>query len=187
MHSAKTAAIATLPTSKQEMDDRKRALVNDVEDLAPSRKRVKDENGAGMRMSDESKEKDVEVGRYHNPSVPTHRHDRCADIMQDFQKDAILRQMKEYKRQKKDAEDQYSELQKKTRWHDDHLRTIDAWFAQLLDEVRVIAAEMLPTPPPSASSTTGMPIRDTTYEEGLKLKMSQAKRYINLRFYSRII
>jgi E3 ubiquitin-protein ligase BRE1 len=61
MHSAKTAAIAILPTSKQEMDDRKRALVNDVEDLAPSRKRVKDENGAGMRMSDESKEKEVEV------------------------------------------------------------------------------------------------------------------------------
>jgi hypothetical protein len=61
MHSAKTAAIAILPTSKQEMDDRKRALVNDVEDLAPSRKRVKDENGASMRMSDESKEKEVEV------------------------------------------------------------------------------------------------------------------------------
>jgi E3 ubiquitin-protein ligase BRE1 len=107
--------------------------------------------------------------------------------MQDFQKDAILRQMKEYKRQKKDAEDQYSELQKKTRWHDDHLRTIDAWFAQLLDEVRVIASEVLPTPPPSASSTTGMPIINTTCEEELKLKMSQAKRYTNLRCYSRTI
>jgi E3 ubiquitin-protein ligase BRE1 len=97
-----------------------------------------------------------------------------------------LRQMKEYKRQKKDAEDQYSELQKKTRWHDDHLRTIDAWFAQLLDEVRVIASEVLPTPPPSASSTTGMPIIHIACEEGLKLKMSQAKRYINLRCYLRI-
>jgi hypothetical protein len=78
MHSAKTAAIAILPTSKQEMDDRKRALVNDVEDLAPSRKRVKDENGAGMRMSDESKEKEVEVSRFHE-LLPIKSGGRYAD------------------------------------------------------------------------------------------------------------
>ena len=46
--------------SKSEMDDRKRSLVADVEDLAPSRKRLKDENGSVMRM-DEQKERDVEV------------------------------------------------------------------------------------------------------------------------------
>lgn len=67
-----------------------------------------------------------------------------------------MRQMKEYKRQKKDADEQLSELQKKTKYHNDHLRTIDGWFAQLLDEVRVLASESLPTPPPSATSTTGM-------------------------------
>jgi E3 ubiquitin-protein ligase BRE1 len=105
--------------------------------------------------------------------------------MQDFQKDAILRQMKEYKRQKKDAEDQYNDLQKKTRWHDDHLRTIDAWFAQLLDEVRVLASETLPTPPPSASSTAGMPTSSSTSGEELKLKILQAKRYISRRCCSR--
>jgi len=65
--------------------------------------------------------------------------------------------MKEYKRQRKDFEDQYTTLAKKSQYHDDHLRTIDAWFAQLLDEVRVLAAQSLPTPPPSATSTTGMP------------------------------
>lgn len=43
------------------MEDRKRSLANDVDDLAPSRKRmVKDENGQQMRM-DAEKEKDVEV------------------------------------------------------------------------------------------------------------------------------
>lgn len=131
-----TATQAHLPALPSlhtiEMEDRKRSLVNDVDDLAPSRKRLKDENGSTMRMA-EDKEKDVE----------------------DFQKDAILRQMKEYRRQKKDAEDQLSELQKKTRRHNEHLRIIDAWFAQLLDEVRVLAGDKLPTPPPNATSWTG--------------------------------
>ncbi len=80
------------------------------------------------------------------------------DLTQNYQKDAIMRQMKEYKRQRKDFEEQVNDLQKKCQYHDDHLRTIDAWFAQLLDEVRVLTAQMLPTPPPSASSTTGMRI-----------------------------
>lgn len=80
------------------------------------------------------------------------------DIMrpQDYQKDAIMRQMKEYKRQKKDADEQLSELQKKSKYHNDHLRIVDSWFAQLLDEVRLLASQLLPTPPPSATSSTGM-------------------------------
>ena len=43
------------------MEDRKRSLVNETDDLAPSRKRMlKDENGQQMRM-DAEKEKEVEV------------------------------------------------------------------------------------------------------------------------------
>lgn len=63
---------------------------------------------------------------------------------------------------KRDVDEQYSELEKKCRYHDDQLRIMDAWFAQLLDEVRVLASETLPTPPPSATSTTGMtsPLHD---------------------------
>jgi E3 ubiquitin-protein ligase BRE1 len=46
---------------KVKMEDRKRSLANDADELAPSRKRVvKDENGQQMRM-DAEKEKDVEV------------------------------------------------------------------------------------------------------------------------------
>lgn len=63
--------------------------------------------------------------------------------------------MKEYKREKKHYEDLYLDLNKKLTHHDDHLRTIDAWFAQLLDELRVLATDALPTPPPSATSDTG--------------------------------
>lgn len=59
-----TATKAHLPALPSlhiiEMEDRKRSLVNDVDDLAPSRKRLKDENGGTMRMA-EDKEKDVEV------------------------------------------------------------------------------------------------------------------------------
>lgn len=43
------------------MEDRKRSLAPDADDLAPTRKRVvKDENGQQMRMEAE-KEKEVEV------------------------------------------------------------------------------------------------------------------------------
>lgn len=92
-------------------------------------------------------------------------------MSQNYQKDAILRQMKDYKRQRKDLEEQVGDLQKKCQYHDDHLRTCDAWFAQLLDEVRVLASVTLPTPPPSASSPSGMPPISVTCEEYL-LRMS---------------
>ncbi|WPH00914.1 e3 ubiquitin-protein ligase bre1 [Acrodontium crateriforme] len=133
MTATQVQPVAVPSLHKAKMEDRKRALAPDADDLAPSRKRVvKDENGQAMRMDDD-KEKNIE----------------------NFQKDAILRQMKEYKRQKKDFEDQYRDLQKRCEHHDDHLRTIDGWFAQLLDEIRLCVAEALPTPPPSASSATG--------------------------------
>ena len=79
-----------------------------------------------------------------------------------YQKDAIIRQMKEYKRHKKDLEEQVSTLQDRCQYHDDHLRTIDAWFAQMLDEVRILVLKSLPTPPPSASPHSGMPSTSVT-------------------------
>lgn len=77
-------------------------------------------------------------------------------LLQNYQKDAILRQMKEYKRLRKDLEQQVTDLQEKRQYHDDHLRTIDAWFAQLLDEVRLVARQLLPTSPSSANTASGM-------------------------------
>ena len=53
--------VAVPSLDKVKMDDRKRSLVPDTDDLAPSRKRLlKDESGQAMRM-DAEKEKDVEV------------------------------------------------------------------------------------------------------------------------------
>lgn len=156
-----TATKAVLPAfpslSKVEMEDRKRSLMGDVDDLAPSRKRLKDENGSTMRM-DEDKEKQVEVRASSLPRRAFHKNTSTdCTCIQDYQKDAIMRQMKEYKRQKRDVEEQLADLQKKARYHDDHLRILDAWWAQLLDEIRIRVGDELPTPPPSATSALGMP------------------------------
>lgn len=69
---ATKAALSALPSlEKFEMEDRKRSLVVDADDVVPSRKRVKDENGATMRMSDD-KEKEVEVCLYPSPATAIH-------------------------------------------------------------------------------------------------------------------
>ena len=47
--------------------------------------------------------------------------------------------MQEYKREKNTLETTLKEMRKKARYHDDHLRAIDAWFKQLIDEVKGMA------------------------------------------------
>lgn len=58
----------------------------------------------------------------------------CADILdfpQRFTKEAILRQMKEIQRERDTTEKRLHEFTKRTAYHDDHLRIIDAWFCQV--------------------------------------------------------
>ena len=81
--------------------------------------------------------------------------------LQKYQKDAIYRQMLEYKREKATLESQMKDVQKRAVDHDDHLRVIDAWWSQvtpqhlldftiradamqLLDEVRLLAEDEIP-------------------------------------------
>jgi E3 ubiquitin-protein ligase BRE1 len=74
--------------------------------------------------------------------------------------------MNEYKREQKYWQKEYTKLSEKLTHHDDHLRTIDAWFSQLLDEVRILAADALPTPPQSATSaSSGMTPSSTHFAE----------------------
>ncbi len=47
--------------------------------------------------------------------------------------------MQEYKREKNTLESQLKEMRKRARFHDDHLRAIDSWFKQLIDEVKMMA------------------------------------------------
>ncbi|KAF2999357.1 E3 ubiquitin-protein ligase bre1 [Curvularia kusanoi] len=65
------------------------------------------------------------------------------DDIEAYQKDAILRQMREYKREKATLEAQLNEVEKRSRFHDEELRTIDAWFDQLIDEIKILSGERL--------------------------------------------
>ena len=55
--------------------------------------------------------------------------------VQKYQKDAIYRQMLEYKREKATLESQLRDVQKRSVDHDDHLRVIDAWWSQVNESV----------------------------------------------------
>ncbi|KAI9722119.1 MAG: E3 ubiquitin-protein ligase bre1 [Chrysothrix sp. TS-e1954] len=59
--------------------------------------------------------------------------------IEEYQKDAILREMRAYKREAQGLESQIGSLKEASAHHDDHLRTIDAWFSQLLDEISLLA------------------------------------------------
>ncbi|KAI9677534.1 MAG: E3 ubiquitin-protein ligase bre1 [Caeruleum heppii] len=49
--------------------------------------------------------------------------------------------MHEYKREKNNLEHRVSQMLERATYHDDHLRIIDAWWEQLLDEVKILAGE----------------------------------------------
>lgn len=93
------------------MEDRKRPLVDGASDETPPSKRQ------AMTSPDEPQNQEEVVN---------------------FQKEAIYRQMKAYKREKELTESRIDELQKRCMFHDDHIRVIDAWLDQLLDEVRIM-------------------------------------------------
>ncbi|KAK6008618.1 hypothetical protein QM012_000521 [Aureobasidium pullulans] len=109
------------------MDERKRSIQPDSDDIYPSKRHQATQNAPQMRM-DSEKEKDVES----------------------FQKDAILRQMKEYKREKTLYESQVQDLSKRSQYHDDHLRIVDSWFTQLLDEIRILVGDLVSDQEPEA-------------------------------------
>jgi E3 ubiquitin-protein ligase BRE1 len=64
------------------------------------------------------------------------------DDIEAYQKDAIFRQMKEYKRESNILEARVAELERDAKYHDDHLRIVDLWFSQLIDETKIIAQEL---------------------------------------------
>ncbi|RKF82106.1 E3 ubiquitin-protein ligase BRE1 [Golovinomyces cichoracearum] len=106
------------PTFK--MEDRKRAA---GDDLAPpmKRKAFSGKNSA------------------HDSDMP------WASELELYQKDAIYRQMLEYKREKATLETHVKDIRKRSLDHDDHLRIVDAWWIQLLDEIKLLAEDEIPS------------------------------------------
>ncbi|KAI9891330.1 MAG: E3 ubiquitin-protein ligase bre1 [Vezdaea aestivalis] len=92
------------------MDDKKRPALHDHETGGPPSKRQATLNGARKAHPDADMPWKDDIDRY--------------------QKDAILRQMHEYKREVKLQEAQLAELNKRATHHDEHLRVLDTWFDQ---------------------------------------------------------
>ncbi|KAM3467535.1 hypothetical protein NHJ6243_000156 [Beauveria neobassiana] len=100
------------------MEDRKRPAVGSADDLAPPSKRVA-VNG--------SKTKD---------EAPDMKEESWIEV---YTKGAIYRQMQEYSRRAATAESRLEEVHKRAVHHDDHIRIIDAWWQQVLDEIELLA------------------------------------------------
>ncbi|KAJ5368250.1 E3 ubiquitin-protein ligase bre1 [Penicillium cataractarum] len=100
------------------MEDRKRPAAENNESAPPLKKQATTVNGGSKPHPD--------------ADMP------WKDDLERFQKDAILRQMQEYKREKAGLESRLDRMSKAAAHHDNHLRAIDAWFRQLVDEVKTI-------------------------------------------------
>ncbi|EEP78233.1 conserved hypothetical protein [Uncinocarpus reesii 1704] len=118
---------STVPLSQSvlvsKMEDRKRPASLDPSDSTPpSKRQATSVNGGGKPHPD--------------ADMP------WKDDLERVQKDAILRQMQEYKREKATLETRLKQLTKSVSYHDEHLRVIDAWLKQLLDEVKVLVGPL---------------------------------------------
>jgi E3 ubiquitin-protein ligase BRE1 len=83
--------------------------------------------------------------------------------------------MQEYKREKQTLDEQVKQAEKKAHYHDDHLRIIDAWFQQMIDEVKVMAGEN----PTSTNNITTLPSSlYTTDIETFKTHLQERSRDI---------
>ncbi|KAI9887785.1 MAG: E3 ubiquitin-protein ligase bre1 [Watsoniomyces obsoletus] len=99
------------------------------------RKSALQADDAGDDGSQSRKRKAMDTNGHKDDGMP------WKENLETFQKDAIWRQMQEYKREKNTLEAQVGEMAKRAAHHDDHLRIIDAWFRQLLDEVTTVAGD----------------------------------------------
>ncbi|RDW84747.1 hypothetical protein BP6252_02337 [Coleophoma cylindrospora] len=102
------------------MEDRKRSAGQSADDIAPPTKRQALNGGSKASI---------------DADMP------WKDDLEKYQKDAIWRQMLEYKREKATLESQLKDIQKRSVDHDKHLRVVDAWWSQVLDEVKLLAED----------------------------------------------
>ncbi|KAK6843690.1 E3 ubiquitin-protein ligase BRE1 [Apiospora arundinis] len=106
------------------MEDRKRPAMSGADDIGPPTKRQA-VNGSSKHAKDDSDMKEEAW-------------------IEEYTKDAILRQMLEYKRKCSTLETRLEDMEQRSAYHDDHLRTVDSWWIQLLQEVSVLAENKVP-------------------------------------------
>ncbi|KAF2854262.1 E3 ubiquitin-protein ligase-like protein bre1 [Plenodomus tracheiphilus IPT5] len=147
---ARTVAPPSLDAVK--MEDRKRPIADDS--APPAKRQAVAVNGARSHP---------------DADLP------WKDDIEAFQKDAILRQMREFKREKTTVESQLNELESRSKFHDDHLRTIDAWFDQLVDDIKLLGAETLPASSSDLASRESLPAA-LFFEDSTTFKMHLSNR-----------
>ncbi|TRX91360.1 hypothetical protein FHL15_007782 [Xylaria flabelliformis] len=110
MPSSTSPTVAPLSSTRIKMEDRKRPAVNSTDDIAPPSKRQAVNGGSKAKEDADTKDE---------------------AWVEEYQKDAIYRQMLEYKREKTTLEGRLEELDKRSTYHDDHIRVMDAWWIQV--------------------------------------------------------
>lgn len=157
---AVSSTAAPLPPAIIKMEDRKRPAGQSVDELAPPTKRQAVNGGSKVSV---------------DADMP------WKDELEAFQKDAIYRQMLEYKREKATLESELRDIRKRAVNHDDHLRVVDAWWSQLLDEVTLLAKGQttksfsMENPFPTALSFKN----STEFSDHLESKSKQIKGRVN--------
>ncbi|KAM7204018.1 BRE1 E3 ubiquitin ligase domain containing protein [Naviculisporaceae sp. PSN 640] len=120
MPSATSLATSPRPATLVKMEDRKRPAAGAVDDLAPPPTKRQAVNGTS-KSKDDSADMKEEVW------------------IEEYQKGAIYRQMLEYKREKSNLEARLQDIEKRAVHHDDHIRVMDAWWLQFLEEIELLA------------------------------------------------
>ncbi|MCJ1406476.1 E3 ubiquitin-protein ligase bre1 [Ptychographa xylographoides] len=146
------------------MEERKRPAAYDNEDSGPPLKRQVTSTVNGVSKS------------HQDADMP------WRDDLEKFQKEAIHRQMQEYKRERNTLESRLNELSKRAMHHDDHLRAIDAWFAQLLDEVRLLVAKTNSHSSYSAFPSSLLSSDNSAFEKYLKSRSEAISAAISQLF-----
>ncbi|KAK4650475.1 LOW QUALITY PROTEIN: E3 ubiquitin-protein ligase bre1 [Podospora pseudocomata] len=132
------------PSSFAKMEDRKRPASGAVDEVAPPSKRHQ-VNGSGKSKDDSGDMKEEAW-------------------IEEYTKGAIYRQMQEYKREKASLESRVQELEKNHTDHDDHIRVVDAWLHQLLQEIELLVDGTVSSRSPSDSpfpSSTALGFKDS--------------------------
>ncbi|KAI0603163.1 E3 ubiquitin-protein ligase BRE1 [Biscogniauxia sp. FL1348] len=146
------------------MEDRKRPALTSADEIAPPSKRHA-VNGSSKSRDDADVKDEAWV--------------------EDYQKDAIFRQMLEYKREKSTLETRLEDLVKRSTHHDDHIRVIDAWWLQLLQEIGLLVEGTVPFQPGSDDQAfpTHTHFKDLEeFESHLSEKASSIKRILESLF-----
>ena len=182
------------------MEDRKRPSPYDHNDSAPPAKKLATSaNGANSKKHDEDMpwKDDLEVSNIRSLTLAYFISRASSDLfflelrnqiadsraLQRFQKDAIFRQMQEIRREKNTVENQLKELRKKSKYHDDHLRIVDLWFKQLIDEVKAMVPDTMDESDGFSSIPSSLLFTDSeTFEQHLRSRSKDIQSVITRIF-----